>query len=100
MKKLKGCTQTQCTEKKKKFKKDSERFCPSCGERLSFVCKQSKCFEEIDAACRGAYCPEHQAEHDEKAKKQREALFKLSAVAICAGLCAKIITDGIKGASK
>ena len=73
MKKLKGCTQTQCTEKKKKFKKDSERFCPSCGERLSFVCKQSKCFEEIDAACRGAYCPEHQAEHDEKAKKQRES---------------------------
>lgn len=93
MKKLKGCVMSSCIAKKKKYKKDAERYCPYCGERLSYVCAEKKCFEVIDEGSRGKYCPEHQALHDEKSKKQRDTILKISAIAISAALCAKVITE-------
>ena len=95
MKHAKICTNELCTEKKKKRKKESEIFCPYCGQSLSHVCKYKKCLAPIDPASEDAYCPIHLEEAKRKAERNFEIAKKATFALATVGFSAYVICHGL-----
>lgn len=72
MKKVKGCLSADCSEYKKNHYKETDQYCVNCGSKLSYVCKNKKCFKQIPDDSKEAYCPVHLAEiQDEKENREK-----------------------------
>lgn len=85
MKRVKGCLNSQCSEYKKSFYKESDEFCVKCGTKLSFVCKNPKCFKQIPDNIMGNLCPVHYAEKQDKKERRHEKVVKAGSV-VAAGV--------------
>lgn len=85
MKKVKGCLNNSCSEYKKTFYKETDEYCVKCGAKLSYVCKQRKCFKQIPDDAKEAYCPIHIAENQDKREKRGDMFKKLGGGALAVG---------------
>lgn len=85
MKRVKGCLNSNCKEYRKTYYKESDEYCVKCGTKLSYVCKQPKCFKQIPDDAKEKYCPIHAVERQDKKEKRNESLKKLGsgALAVC-----------------
>lgn len=65
MRSKKGCINPECeVYKNKKYFKDSEIICPSCGSKLVEVCQNKKCYKPVYPGHK--YCQIHEAESSDK----------------------------------
>lgn len=79
------CPNTECINSKTKFKANV-KHCPECGAKLVYVCKERKCFKQIeDRGPSHALCDLCQAKHDDDAQAR---LDKVKAVAGTGGKAA------------
>ena len=77
MKRVKGCLNSKCVEYKKTYYKESDEYCVKCGTKLSYVCKQPKCFKQIPDNVKEKYCPVHLAERQDKKEKRGDTAKKV-----------------------
>lgn len=85
MKRVKGCLNCNCEEYKKTQYKDTDEFCVKCGTKLSYVCKDKKCFKQIPDDIEEKYCPIHIAERKDKKEKRQDKLKKAGGVVLGLG---------------
>lgn len=93
MKRVKGCLNRNCKAYKKIYYSEYQKYCNKCGEELSFVCKNKKCFKKLPNDTKDAYCPMCQEEHDKKKEKNMKIGAKVATVLTVA---ASIIVPFIK----
>lgn len=85
MKRVKACLNSNCTEYKRTYYKESDEYCVKCGAKLSYVCKHPKCFKQIPDDVKENYCPVHIAARQDKKEKRREAVKKIGGGILAVG---------------
>lgn len=85
MKRVKGCLNSNCTEYRKTYYKESDAYCVKCGTKLSYVCKHRKCFKKLPNDVNEIYCPIHIAERKDKKEKRNEIRKKVYTGIVAAG---------------
>ncbi len=100
MKRVKGCLNSECTEYRKTYFKETDVFCAKCGEKLNYICKHNECFKQIPDDVQEEYCQLHIAERQDKKEKHLKTALKvgggvLAGVVAAAGVL-KAISDRTK----
>lgn len=87
-KRIKGCLNCNCEDYKKTQYKETDELCAKCGTKLSYVCKNKKCFKQIPDDAKEAYCPNHIAERKDKRDENWGKAKKVLGFAVAIGAAA------------
>lgn len=98
MKAFKGCVNENCESRRKKTHyKDSDRYCPKCGQELHYVC--ADCWTQLDDN-KNRYCIICEGNRKDKKDKQVEKIKQgagaVAGVAGAVGAAAVAVAKNVK----
>lgn len=98
MKAFKGCVNENCESRRKKtYYKDSDRYCPKCGQELHYVC--ADCWTQLDDN-RNRYCliceGNRKDKKDQRVEKIKDGAGIVVGVAGAVGAAAVAVAKNVK----